>query len=124
LPSFDELYKVYRYEEINADTQVFGVIGDPVAHSLSPLIHNAAFRDVGINAVYLPFRVPRGELDGFLKAFDEVPVKGYSVTIPHKEAAAAAAKAIAGHSRSKQLDSSTAGMLSTRFGEKKPAPSI
>jgi 3-dehydroquinate dehydratase/shikimate dehydrogenase len=92
LPSFDELHKIYRYEEINAETQIYGVIGDPVSHSLSPLIHNAAFRQLGINAVYLPFRVPRGELEGFLKAFDALPVKGYSVTIPHKEAAAAAAQ--------------------------------
>ena len=41
---------------------MFGVIGDPVAHSLSPLLHNTAFRQLGINAVYLPFRVPRGDL--------------------------------------------------------------
>src|SRR5207247_2664824 len=41
-----------------------------------------------INAVYLPFRVPRGELAAFLKSFQEIPVQGYSVTLPHKEAAA------------------------------------
>jgi 3-dehydroquinate dehydratase/shikimate dehydrogenase len=92
LPSFDELYHVYHYEQLNADTRVYGVIGDPVAHSLSPLVHNAAFRHLGINAVYLPFRVPRGELEDFLKDFDALPVRGYSVTIPHKEAAAALAK--------------------------------
>jgi 3-dehydroquinate dehydratase/shikimate dehydrogenase len=87
LPSFDEMRKVYHFSEINASTQIFGVIGDPVAHSLSPLIHNSAFRELGINAVYLPFRVPRGDLPGFLKSFDCLPVEGYSVTIPHKEAA-------------------------------------
>jgi 3-dehydroquinate dehydratase/shikimate dehydrogenase len=92
LPSFDEMTRIYHYEEINADTQVFGVVGDPIGHSLSPLIHNAALRQLGINAVYVPFRVPRGELEGFLKAFDALPVKGYSVTIPHKEAAAAFAR--------------------------------
>ena len=59
-----------------------------MAHSLSPLIHNAAFRKLAVNAVYVPFRVPRGMLPGFLKAFAAVPVRGYSVTIPHKEAAA------------------------------------
>jgi 3-dehydroquinate dehydratase/shikimate dehydrogenase len=91
LPSFDEMLHVYRYEEINAETQVYGVIGDPVAHSLSPLIQNTAFRQLGINAVYVPFRVPRGELEPFLVAFDSLPVKGYSVTIPHKEAAAGVA---------------------------------
>jgi 3-dehydroquinate dehydratase/shikimate dehydrogenase len=92
LLSFDELKRVFHYDRIDADTQVFGVLGDPVAHSLSPLIHNHAFRKLGINAVYLPFRVPRAELAEFVKAFDKVPVRGYSVTIPHKEAAAALAK--------------------------------
>lgn len=92
IPSFEDLKKVYRYEEINSDTAVYGVIGDPVGHSLSPLIHNRAFRALGLNAVYLPFRVPRGELAAFLTAFDSVSVRGYSVTIPHKEGAAALAQ--------------------------------
>src|SRR5262249_17378430 len=92
LPSFDEMTRIYHYEQVNADTQIFGVIGDPVGHSLSPLIHNTAFRHVGVNAVYLPFRVPHGALDGFLKAFDALPVKGYSVTIPKKETGATLAK--------------------------------
>jgi 3-dehydroquinate dehydratase/shikimate dehydrogenase len=88
LPSFDEMRHVYHYDAIDADTAVYGVLGDPVGHSLSPLIHNTAFRKLGINAVYLPFRVPRGDLAAFLKDFGQVPVRGYSVTIPHKEAAA------------------------------------
>jgi 3-dehydroquinate dehydratase / shikimate dehydrogenase len=92
IPSFDEVKKVYRYAELNAGTVVFGVIGDPIAHSLGPLIHNTAFRQLGINAVYVPFRVPRETLPDFLRVFAQVPVQGYSVTIPHKEAAAAAAR--------------------------------
>ncbi|HEX5273619.1 MAG TPA: shikimate dehydrogenase [Gemmataceae bacterium] len=91
LPSFNDLKHVYHVNSINADTQVYGVIGDPVAHSLSPVLHNAAFRSQRINAVYLPFRVPRGQLESFLKQFDVLGVRGYSVTIPHKEAAALAA---------------------------------
>jgi 3-dehydroquinate dehydratase / shikimate dehydrogenase len=91
MPSFDEVRKLYHYEHIDADTAVFGVIGDPVGHSLGPLIHNIAFRKLGMNAVYLPFRVPRDTLPAFLAAFEELPVRGYSVTIPHKEAAAAIA---------------------------------
>ena len=86
--SYEELKRVYRYGRIDKETKVFGVIGDPVAHSLSPLIHNAAFHELGINGVYLPFRVPRASLEDFLKQFDRLPVHGYSVTIPHKEAAA------------------------------------
>jgi 3-dehydroquinate dehydratase/shikimate dehydrogenase len=88
IPSFDEMRRIYHYDQINKDTAVYGVVGDPVAHSLSPLIHNTAFRKLGLNAVYLPFRVPRGELGSFIKEFDSFPVRGYSVTIPHKEAAA------------------------------------
>lgn len=89
--SFDELKQVYFFEQINRETAIYGLIGDPVAQSLSPLVHNRAFRKAGINAVYLPFRVLRGELANFLKAFDRLPVRGYSVTIPHKEMAATVA---------------------------------
>jgi len=92
--SHDDLKNVYNFEHLDSQTAVFGVIGDPVAHSLSPLIHNRAFQKLGKNGVYLPFRVPRGELAGFLKDFDRVPVAGYSVTIPHKEAAAKLAQTL------------------------------
>jgi 3-dehydroquinate dehydratase/shikimate dehydrogenase len=90
LPSFEELLRIYRTDRINAETQVYGVVGDPVVHSHSPLVQNAAFRDKNVNAVYVPFRVTRGHLPQFLNAFAGVPVEGYSVTIPHKEAAAQA----------------------------------
>lgn len=93
MPSYDDLRQTYHVERINADTAVYGVIGDPVAHSLSPLLHNTVFRKLGVNSLYLPFRVPRGQLPGFLDAFQAIPVQGYSVTIPHKEAAAQAAHA-------------------------------
>lgn len=86
--SYEELRRIYHFDEIHAETAIFGVIGDPVGHSLSPLIHNNALRQAGIDAAYLPFRVPRGELAAFLGAFDKLPVKGYSVTLPHKEMAA------------------------------------
>ncbi len=83
--SFDEMKHLYRFDQINADTQVFGVLGDPLAHSYSPLIHNAAFQQLGMNAVYVPFRVPKDKLQATLRDFDWLDVKGYSVTIPHKE---------------------------------------
>ncbi len=83
--SFDEMKNLYHYDKINADTQVFGVLGDPLAHSLSPLIHNAAFQHLGMNAVYVPFRVPKNKLLTTLRDFDWFNVSGYSVTIPHKE---------------------------------------
>ncbi len=90
--SFQELQKIYKIEQITPETKVFGVIGDPVGHSLSPLIHNKAMRKLGINGVYLPFRVPRGDLPAFLESMKSVPVDGYSVTIPQKEPAARAAQ--------------------------------
>src|SRR3954447_4450081 len=62
MPSFDEVKQIYDVERVNADTDVYGVIGDPVAHSFSPLVHNAAFRQLGVNALYLPFRIPKGQL--------------------------------------------------------------
>jgi 3-dehydroquinate dehydratase/shikimate dehydrogenase len=90
--SYEEMRKVYHYDAITPDTKVFGVIGDPVAHSLSPLIHNAAFRAIGNNSVYVPFRIPRVDLADSLREFEQLPVHGYSVTIPHKEAAATLAQ--------------------------------
>ncbi len=92
MPTFGDLDRVYHYRDINADTQVYGLLGDPVAHSLSPLVHNRAFRQLGINAVYVPFRVPRADLPAYLKALDRIPVRGYSVTIPHKEQAVTLAR--------------------------------
>lgn len=85
--AFDEMKKLYRYDSINRETQVFGVLGDPIGHSWSPLLHNLAFKRLGINAVYLPMRVPPEEFVETLKEFEFLGVQGYSVTIPHKEAA-------------------------------------
>jgi 3-dehydroquinate dehydratase/shikimate dehydrogenase len=92
IPSFEEMRKTFFHDQITTATQVFAVIGDPVAHSLSPLIHNTALRQLGVNAVYLPVRVPRGDLGAFLREFERLPVRGYSVTIPHKEAAVTVAR--------------------------------
>ena len=68
--------------KIDQHTQLYGVIGNPVRHSLSPTMHNAAFEAVGINAVYLAFET--GDLEGVAKAMKALPIKGISVTIPHK----------------------------------------
>lgn len=84
--SFDQMRDVYRYDELNSQTEVFGVIADPIAHSLSPLVHNAAFKHFGLNKVYVPFRVAREHLETFLEDATELGIRGLSVTIPHKEA--------------------------------------
>ncbi|MCA8998069.1 MAG: shikimate dehydrogenase, partial [Planctomycetaceae bacterium] len=85
--SFEETKKLYRFDEINENTAVFGVVGDPIGHSWSPLLHNAAFRKLGLNAVYLPMRIPPEEFEDGLRAYEKLGARGYSVTIPHKEAA-------------------------------------
>jgi shikimate dehydrogenase len=69
--------------EINAHTKWCGVIGNPVEHSLSPSIHNAAFRECGLNYVYLAFRVER--IDDAVRGIRALGnAGGFSVTIPHK----------------------------------------
>jgi 3-dehydroquinate dehydratase / shikimate dehydrogenase len=83
--TFDQMQNLYRVESIDRNTKLYGVIADPVAHSYSPLIHNAAFVAQGINARYLPFRVPGFDLPNFLEWCREFEVGGLSVTIPHKE---------------------------------------
>ncbi len=80
------MHDVYHYDKIDAATQLYGVVADPVAHSMSPVIHNAAFARESMNRVYLPFRVPKDALAATIKAFEWLPVQGYSVTLPHKEA--------------------------------------
>jgi len=84
--SYQQMIEIYHYDQINSETSVYGVIGDPIGHSLSPMIHNAAFRRMGINSVYVPFRVPREQLGQFLEDAPALGIKGLSVTIPHKEA--------------------------------------
>jgi 3-dehydroquinate dehydratase / shikimate dehydrogenase len=77
------LKHLYRAHELTHRTRVYGVIGDPVGHSLSPLLHNTGFIERGIDAVYLPFLVK--DLRDFLMAVPELGIRGFSVTIPHKQ---------------------------------------
>jgi len=90
--TFEETRDVFHFDQINAETQVFGVVADPVSHSLSPLIHNAAFLAQRVNAVYLPFRIPREHFEHSLNALEALDIRGYSVTLPHKVAALDLAK--------------------------------
>jgi len=92
-----DLRTLYRYPTIDQHTDVLGVIGNPVAHSLSPAVHNAALDEKGLNAVYVPFLVD--DVVAFIHAFREIGVKGYSVTLPHKESALAACDEVDGPAR-------------------------
>lgn len=69
---------------ISGSTAVYGLIGDPIDHSLSPIIQNAAFRSTGIDAVYVPFRVTRQSLGDAVRGLRASDVKGFNVTAPHK----------------------------------------
>ena len=84
--TFETMRDVYRPNQINEETRLFGVVADPVAHSLSPQIHNAAFQHDQLNCRYLPFRVVAEELPLFLEWCKQSDIGGLSVTIPHKEA--------------------------------------
>jgi 3-dehydroquinate dehydratase/shikimate dehydrogenase len=86
--SHEQMVNVYRYESIGPQTNVYGVVADPIGHSLSPQIHNAAFGELGINAVYVPFRVAFDTLGSFIEDVKRLDIRGLSVTIPHKEAIA------------------------------------
>jgi len=69
--------------QIDGNTKLFGIIGHPVKHSLSPLIHNAAFQKIGYNGVYIPFDIENPGIRT-KESFHELGIHGLSVTIPHK----------------------------------------
>ncbi|MBW4654151.1 MAG: shikimate dehydrogenase [Kaiparowitsia implicata GSE-PSE-MK54-09C] len=71
---------------ISGTTKLLGVLGHPVEHSLSPLMHNAAIAHLGINYVYLPLLVPSEQLAQAIAGFEAMGLVGFSVTIPHKQA--------------------------------------
>lgn len=87
MPRLKELRRDYFYDQIGPATEVYAVVGDPIAQSLSPAVHNAAFRELGLNKVMVPLKVPAGKLKESMESLSWLGLKGYSITIPHKEAA-------------------------------------
>lgn len=94
-PTLRELFELYNFRAINEQTAVFGIIGWPVGHSKSPLLHNSGFHEIGFNAVYLPlpvaaFEDAEADYVSFkasvteLLADPKLDFRGASVTIPHK----------------------------------------
>jgi 3-dehydroquinate dehydratase / shikimate dehydrogenase len=88
-PTVTELKDLYRVDQLTRDSEVFGVIGNPIGHSRSPLMHNAVLKALGRNAVYLPFEVDSAA--DFVREFVRPStrkldwrLRGLSVTIPHK----------------------------------------
>jgi len=72
--------------KISGKTRVCAIIGDPVEHSLSPVMHNAAFKELGLNLVYVAFTVTRNELKEAISSARSLGMRGLNVTMPHKNA--------------------------------------
>jgi len=88
--TIEHFKKLYRFDSIDTETKLFGVIADPVAHSLSPAIHNRCFAQRDMNNVYLPLLVKGGreKFESFLNGIilrKWLSFRGFSVTIPHKQ---------------------------------------
>lgn len=73
-----------KNKTISGESRICGVIGDPIEHSMSPVMHNAAFDKLGLNYLYVPFRVKQEELGKAIAGMRALNIRGLSVTIPHK----------------------------------------
>lgn len=71
---------------ISGKTRICGIIGDPIGHTMSPVIHNAAFKKLGLDYIYIPFRVSKEELGRAVEGIRALNIRGFNVTIPHKVA--------------------------------------
>jgi 3-dehydroquinate dehydratase / shikimate dehydrogenase len=79
------LRRLYRIDKLSKASKVYGVIADPVRHSISPAVHNRGFQARRLDSVYLPFLVAPTHLKDFMELADNLPIAGFSVTIPHKQ---------------------------------------
>jgi len=79
------LRNLFRVEKFTKAAKMYGVIADPVRHSISPAVHNRAFQSKRIDSVYLPFLVHPPQLKDFFLFANKMPIAGFSVTIPHKQ---------------------------------------
>jgi 3-dehydroquinate dehydratase / shikimate dehydrogenase len=79
------LRHLYHVDKISKSTKIYGVIADPVRHSISPAVQNRAFQSRRIDSVYLPLMIPPLQLRDFFTFAESVPLAGFSVTIPHKQ---------------------------------------
>ncbi|MCY7277076.1 MAG: shikimate dehydrogenase [Phormidesmis sp. CAN_BIN44] len=70
---------------ITGKAKLLGVIGYPIEHSLSPIMHNAALAEMGVDFVYLPFAIAPENLEQAIQGFAAIGIQGFSITIPHKQ---------------------------------------
>ncbi len=82
--TLDEMKGLYRADKLRRNTRVYGVIGNPIGHSLSPVMQNAGFQARRMDSVFLPFLVR--DLRDFLRSVEPLGIAGFSVTLPHKQA--------------------------------------
>jgi len=75
-----------KNKTVSVESRICGVIGDPIEHSMSPVMHNAAFDKLGLNYLYVPFRVKKEELGKAIAGMRALNIRGLNVTIPHKVA--------------------------------------
>jgi 3-dehydroquinate dehydratase/shikimate dehydrogenase len=80
-----EIQETYRFFQLNKETKVYSLVGDPVDKSLGNIIHNAVFEDAKINAVYVKLKVKSNEIPAFFAHLLKLPFQGLSITMPHKE---------------------------------------
>lgn len=88
--TIEQMKNLYRWDALSPKTKVYGVVAEPVGHSMSPAIHNAAFSATKFDGVYLPFLVHAGyeSFKAFMESFlhfEGMDLSGLSVTLPHKE---------------------------------------
>lgn len=91
-PPADIITSLYRVRAISDETRIYGVLGNPLRHSLSPQIHNAAFAARGANSILLPLEA--ADFDDFLTFHGSFPLQGVAVTLPYKENAHAIADSV------------------------------
>ncbi len=84
---------------INGNTTILGILGDPIGHSLSPVMHNAAFKSLGWNCLYIPCLVKPADLPEAVRGIRGLNFKGVNVTIPHKQAVLSELDDVFGDSR-------------------------
>jgi 3-dehydroquinate dehydratase/shikimate dehydrogenase len=83
--SAHQLRKLFHVESLAKSSKIYGVIAEPIRHSISPAVHNRAFQFRRLDAVYLPFLVSPVHLRDFFSLAEKLPLAGFSVTIPHKQ---------------------------------------
>jgi 3-dehydroquinate dehydratase/shikimate dehydrogenase len=85
--TLNALISKYNYQNLNKNTKIYALLGDPVSHSIGDIFHNYAFLHLKKNAVYIKLQLNRNEMETSLKYFKRLPFSGFSITMPLKELA-------------------------------------